>query len=103
MHPWRGPAGDVAGAVAVAQDIDVLVRARQAAQETSRVKSEFLANVSHELRTPLNGVLDGAPAPGHEPRHHAEGVPPEIIRRSGRELLGVVDAILTSRARKRAA
>ena len=57
VHPWRGPGGEVAGAVAVAQDIDVLVRARQAAQETSRVKSEFLANVSHELRTPLNGVL----------------------------------------------
>jgi PAS domain S-box-containing protein len=94
VHPWRGPAGDVAGAVAVAQDIDVLVRARQAAQETSRVKSEFLANVSHELRTPLNGVLGMARLLLDTSLDTTQKEYAEIIRRSGRELLGVVDAIL---------
>jgi PAS domain S-box-containing protein len=94
VHPWRGPAGDVAGAVAVAQDIDVLVRARQAAQETSRVKSEFLANVSHELRTPLNGVLGMARLLLDTSLDATQKEYAEIIRRSGRELLGVVDAIL---------
>ena len=94
VHPWRGPGGEVAGAVAVAQDIDVLVRARQAAQETSRVKSEFLANVSHELRTPLNGVLGMARLLLDTRLDTTQHEYAEIIRRSGRELLGVVDAIL---------
>ena len=94
VHPWRGPAGDVAGVVAVAQDIDVLVRGRQAAQETSRVKSEFLANVSHELRTPLNGVLGMARLLIDTPLDATQKEYAEIIRRSGRDLLGVVDAIL---------
>jgi len=93
-HPWRGPSGEVAGVVAVAQDIDVLVRARQAAQETSRVKSEFLANVSHELRTPLNGVLGMARLLLDTHLDATQKEYAEIVRKSGRELLAVMDSIL---------
>ncbi|HUG51961.1 MAG TPA: PAS domain S-box protein, partial [Vicinamibacteria bacterium] len=94
LHPWGGPEGDAAGVVAVAQDIDVLVRARQAAQEAARLKSEFLANVSHELRTPLNGVLGMARMLLDTGLDETQKEYAQIIRTSGRELLSVVDAVL---------
>ena len=34
-----------------------LVKARDKAEESDRLKSAFLANMSHEIRTPLNGIM----------------------------------------------
>jgi signal transduction histidine kinase len=34
-----------------------LIRAKEKAEESDRLKSAFLANVSHEIRTPLNGII----------------------------------------------
>lgn len=36
---------------------DVLVEARQSAEEASLAKALFLANVSHEIRTPMNAII----------------------------------------------
>jgi signal transduction histidine kinase len=51
-HPRYGPVW-----VAVQQDVTEERRARQAAAELERAKSEFLGSVSHELRTPLTSIL----------------------------------------------
>jgi PAS domain S-box-containing protein len=34
-----------------------LIKAKNKAEESDRLKSAFLANMSHEIRTPLNGIL----------------------------------------------
>lgn len=34
-----------------------LLKAKEKAEESDRLKSAFLANMSHEIRTPLNGIL----------------------------------------------
>ena len=57
IHPWRRTDGTLGGMVMVTDVIDDLVRARQQALDSARLKSEFLASMSHEIRTPMNGVI----------------------------------------------
>ncbi len=49
-----------AAALSTAELYQEQLRLRAKAEETSRLKDEFLATVSHELRTPLNAILGWA-------------------------------------------
>ncbi|OHD16461.1 MAG: hypothetical protein A2087_01815 [Spirochaetes bacterium GWD1_61_31] len=72
-----------------------LQRAREEAENASRMKSEFLANMSHELRTPLNAILgytqliDNNANLTDEQRERVH-----IISRSGEHLLALINDIL---------
>ena len=71
-----------------------LTAARDEAESSSRVKSEFLSTMSHELRTPLNGVIGMTgillqSKLSKQQQHYAQ-----IVMSSGQALLKLINDIL---------
>jgi len=68
-----------------------LIKAKEHAEESDRLKSAFLATMSHELRTPLNAIIGFSGIIGKEmdPAEQEEYI--RIINKSGKNLLNIIE------------
>jgi len=71
-----------------------LARARDAAEQADRTKSQFLANMSHELRTPFNGMLGMMEQLENGPLNEAQRDQLQTAQHSARHLLNLLNDIL---------
>ncbi|GAB3195669.1 PAS domain S-box-containing protein [Pontibacter aydingkolensis] len=87
--------------ICIAQDItdrmhteQQLKKAKEAAEESARVKENFLANMSHEIRTPMNGIMGMASLLNKSPLNPVQQNYIKIIRQSADNLLVIINDIL---------
>ena len=72
-----------------------LIKAKEKAQESDRLKSAFLANMSHEIRTPMNGILGFAELlkkphlTGEEQQQYIT-----MINKSGQRMLNIINDLI---------
>ena len=71
-----------------------IIKAKEKAEESDRLKSTFLANISHELRTPLNGILGFAEILQNELTDPVYIEMSEAIHNSGIRLLETLNSII---------
>lgn len=72
-----------------------LLKAKEQAEESDRLKSAFLANMSHEIRTPMNGILGFAELlkePGLSGEEQQNYI--EVIKKSGVRMLNIINDIV---------
>ncbi|MBN1415078.1 MAG: PAS domain S-box protein [Bacteroidales bacterium] len=72
-----------------------LVKAKERAEESDKLKTAFLTNMSHEIRTPMNGILgfaemlnDDSLSPANRKKYL------EIINSNGKMLVNLIDDII---------
>jgi len=80
--------------VQAVMDVSVLIEAKEAAEDASRTKSDFIANMSHEIRTPLNILLGMLQLFADEELNDELAEMVEHATGAGRSLLALLNDIL---------
>ena len=79
----------------IQQQKEELIHARQAAELSSKIKSEFLSNIRHEIRTPLTTIMSCSEILKMTTKFNEEQLDlVDTIFRRGDDLLAVLDDIL---------
>jgi PAS domain S-box-containing protein len=102
VFPLKDEKGKITHFIAMKEDITArkameqdLIRAKEKAEESDKLKSAFLANMSHEIRTPMNAIigfsqlLSETDITPDEQIHYIS-----LIQKSGSDLLGLIDDII---------
>ncbi len=72
-----------------------LIKAKEKAEESDRLKSSFLANMSHEIRTPMNGIIGFSELLSNKTLNPTEReYYTSVIVKSGHQLLEIINDVL---------
>lgn len=71
-----------------------IIRAKEKAEESDRLKTSLLANMSHELRTPMNGILGFAQILKEELKDTSQLKIANKIYMSGKRLMSTIGSVL---------
>jgi PAS domain S-box-containing protein len=100
MAEWETPTGKFF--TGIIRDItdrkkaeEALIKAKEKAEESDRLKISFLGNMSHEVRTPMNGILGFAELlknPNLTNEEKLEYI--EIIENSGQRMMNILNDLI---------
>ena len=101
LVPVIGSDGTIEMTVAIERDVtfarihaEEMAKARRAAEEGAKAKSDFLATMSHEIRTPMNGIVGMADLLVESGLSAEQRSFSETIRNSAQSLLQIINDIL---------